>query len=92
MGAIEENTDRILSRLQDAGQQGADLLICSELAVTGYPPEDLLLRPDLMHRVEAGLARLTAATDQVALLVGHPWRENGQLYNAASFYFRNNFV
>ena len=51
VGAIEDNCDKVLAAAAQADQQGADLLVCSELALTGYPPEDLLLRTDLMVRV-----------------------------------------
>ncbi|MGL5327153.1 MAG: NAD+ synthase, partial [Aeromonas sp.] len=50
VGAIEDNTDKVLAATAQAEQQGADLLVCSELPLTGYPPEDLLLRADLMIR------------------------------------------
>jgi NAD+ synthase (glutamine-hydrolysing) len=49
VGAIEDNCDKVLAPAE-ADRQGADLLVCSELALTGYPPEDLLLRADLMIR------------------------------------------
>lgn len=86
VGAIEENCDKILAAAARADEQGADLLVCSELALTGYPPEDLLLRSDLMVRVEAALAKLAARAGSAAILVGHPWREGEKLYNAASLY------
>lgn len=60
VGAIEDNCDKVLAAAAEADRQGADLLVCSELALTGYPPEDLLLRADLMIRVEAALTRIAA--------------------------------
>ena len=78
VGAIEDNCDKVLAAAALADQQGADLLVCSELALTGYPPEDLLLRADLMIRVEAALSRIAAWQGQCAILVGHPWREEGR--------------
>ncbi|UBO73526.1 NAD+ synthase [Aeromonas rivuli] len=86
VGAIEDNCDKILAAAEQASAQGADLLVCSELALTGYPPEDLLLRADLMIRVEAALARVAAWQGSCAILLGHPWREDGKLYNTASLY------
>ena len=88
VGAIEANTHAMLGALNDAQAQGADLVLFSELAITGYSPEDLLLRDDLYGRVEAALAQLAAASQQTAILVGHPWRQGGHSYNAASFYYQ----
>ncbi|MDU1143989.1 NAD+ synthase [Aeromonas rivipollensis] len=92
VGAIEDNCDKVLAAAAEADQQGADLLVCSELALTGYPPEDLLLRSDLMVRVEAALARVAAWQGRCAILVGHPWREGEALYNAASLYEQGKLI
>ncbi len=92
VGAIEDNTDKVLAAAAQAEQQGADLLVCSELALTGYPPEDLLLRADLMMRVEAALARVAEWQGNCAILVGHPWREGEALYNAASLYEQGQLI
>ncbi|MGO4998085.1 NAD+ synthase [Oceanisphaera sp. W20_SRM_FM3] len=88
VGAIEANTQAMLGAIIDAQAQGADLVLFSELAITGYSPEDLLLRDDLYLRVDTALAQLTAASQQTAVLVGHPWRQGGHCYNAASFYYQ----
>ncbi|MBP8040134.1 MAG: NAD+ synthase, partial [Aeromonadaceae bacterium] len=92
VGAIEDNCDKVLAAAAQAEQQGADLLVCSELALTGYPPEDLLLRSDLMIRVDAALARIATWQGSCAILVGHPWREGAALYNAASLYEQGKLV
>ncbi len=82
VGDITGNVDRILRAQQQA--KTADLLITPELAVCGYPPEDLLLRPHFLDQVDAGLERLAAATQgKSAMLVGTPWRDGGKVYNAA---------
>ncbi|WP_107850828.1 NAD+ synthase [Oceanimonas marisflavi] len=88
VGAIEANTQLMLTAAANATEQGADLVLFPELAVTGYPPEDLLYRDDLHARVDAALNTLATASQHIALVVGHPWRENGKLYNAASFFYR----
>ncbi|CNL78178.1 NAD+ synthase [Yersinia kristensenii] len=86
VGDIEGNTERMLQTLHEQQKAGADLVMFSELALSGYPPEDLLYRDDFYQRCEAQLNRLQAATQQTAVLVGHPWSEQGELYNALSLF------
>ncbi len=86
VGDIAGNAQRIVELSRQAQQQGADLIVFSELAVTGYPPEDLLLRPSLQLRVEQALQQIAAASQDIAIVVGFPWRESGQLFNCAGFW------
>lgn len=84
VGDLAGNTDRILQLAQDlVAADQADLLLVPELALTGYPPEDLLLRPALQSRVEAQLLRLQQTIRGITLVVGYPVRRDGRLYNAA---------
>ncbi|OJB92127.1 NAD+ synthase [Yersinia ruckeri] len=86
VGDIEGNTERMLQTLHEQQKAGADLVMFSELSLSGYPPEDLLYRSDFYLRCEAQLERLRAASQTVAVLVGHPWREGDKLYNALSLF------
>ncbi|MBU1438256.1 MAG: NAD+ synthase [Gammaproteobacteria bacterium] len=81
VGAVKQNSQQVIELAQQAA---TDLVIFPELTLTGYPPEDLLLRNDLMQLVEEGLADIQAANYSGIIIVGHPWRENGALYNAVS--------
>ena len=81
VGAVQQNCDQILQMAVDAG---TDLVVFPELTLTGYPPEDLLFRADLMQYVNTALARIQAAALPCTLLIGHPWQHDGKLYNAAS--------
>ena len=84
VGDIPGNVERILQAAKTArDQHQADMLLCSELALTGYPPEDLLLRPSLERRVEKALQQLKEGVQGIALVVGYPRYHNGQLYNMA---------
>jgi NAD+ synthase (glutamine-hydrolysing) len=82
VGDLDGNRDRIVRRMAEARDAGAELVVFPELAITGYPPEDLLLRPAFVDAA-ADAAREVAeeATDIVAL-VGAPHSEDGRLYNA----------
>lgn len=92
VGAIENNTQIMLDAVIDAERQGADMVMFSELAITGYSPEDLLLRDDLYLRLDGALAKLATASHATAVLVGHPWRQAGRCYNAASFYYQGQLL
>lgn len=85
VGDIKGNTDRVIAAARKSIEAfGADIVAFPELTLTGYPPEDLLLRPSLTIRVNKALQRLLDADIDVHMIVGHPLREGGQLYNALS--------
>lgn len=83
VGAIEKNVDALISAANTAKEQGADLLVGSELCLTGYPPEDLLFRRGFNQRVEEQLQRLIDSVSGIDLIVGYPKRKDGLLYNVA---------
>jgi NAD+ synthase (glutamine-hydrolysing) len=72
VGDLDGNRSRILAALADARGAGADLVVFPELAVTGYPPEDLLLRPGFLKAARASLEEVARATDGITALVGCP--------------------
>jgi len=83
VGDLDGNRERILAWLGDARDAGADLVLFPELAVTGYPPEDLLLRPGFLRAARASLDAIAAATEGVAALVGTPHLDR-DLFNACA--------
>lgn len=83
VGDIVGNADLLLREAHRAQAEGADLLITPELALSGYPPEDLLLRDDFLAVCDAQLQRLAGAAP-LPVLVGHPQRVEQRLYNSAS--------
>ncbi|MEE9560982.1 MAG: NAD+ synthase [Acidiferrobacterales bacterium] len=85
VGDIDGNADRLIRAANRARDEiGGDLIVFPELALTGYPPEDLLLRADLLERAEKGLAAIAGAVHGVDVIIGHPHRRGDRLYNAAS--------
>jgi NAD+ synthase (glutamine-hydrolysing) len=85
VGDISGNVDKIIELAATARREhAADLVVFPELAITGYPPEDLLLRPEFIERCEAGLERIRRAVGGIAVLVGFPHLHKGGLYNAAA--------
>lgn len=84
VGDIAGNTQKILDFAHRASAAGASLIIYPELALCGYPPEDLLFRDDFNRACNQALMQLAAQTSNITLLVGHPHQINGKRYNAAS--------
>ncbi len=83
VGDLDGNRELILARIEEARAVGADLVLLPELAVTGYPPEDLLLRPGFVHAARDSLERIAAETQGIVALVGVPLHD-GVLYNACA--------
>lgn len=86
VGDISGNVKKIIAAANQARDElNADLVVFPELTITGYPPEDLLLRPGLMKRVSHALETLKKQVSGVGILVGHPdGIVRKDLYNAAS--------
>ncbi|HZC31265.1 MAG TPA: NAD+ synthase [Gaiellaceae bacterium] len=83
VGDLDGNRALILERLDEAKSAGADLALFPELAVTGYPPEDLLLRPGFVRAAETSLEQIARAARGIVAVVGTPHFDR-DLYNAAA--------
>ena len=83
VGDLDGNRDRILAAIAEARGAQADLVLVPELAVTGYPPEDLLLRPGFVRAARERVEAIAAACTDVVALVGAPWFDR-DLYNACA--------
>jgi NAD+ synthase (glutamine-hydrolysing) len=81
VGDLDGNRDLILRHLEEAKSQGADLVLFPELAVTGYPPEDLLLRPGFVRAAESTVETIAREARGATVLVGAPHFDR-DLYNA----------
>src|SRR5881409_3090485 len=83
VGDLDGNRERILLALAEARGAEADLVLVPELAVTGYPPEDLLLRPGFVRAAERSLEEIARAARGIVAIVGTPTFDR-DLYNAAA--------
>ena len=84
VGDIAGNTARILDAAVRAYETySADIVVFPELCITGYPPEDLLLRPSLKRRVDDALKALLQTPLSCSIVVGYPKDVDGKLYNMA---------
>jgi len=85
IGDVAGNVERIRALIGEARDvHGADLVLFPELAVSGYPPEDLLLKPSFLAACQAGLQAIAPATTGITAIVGHPEPSGPVVYNAAS--------
>jgi NAD+ synthase (glutamine-hydrolysing) len=85
VGAVAKNAERIAAMIAEARDvHGADVVLFPELALSGYPPEDLLLRPSFLADCDAALQGIAAATRGVVAVVGWPQAAGAVVYNAAS--------
>jgi NAD+ synthase (glutamine-hydrolysing) len=83
VGDLDGNAELIRRRLAEAKDQQADLVVFPELAVTGYPPEDLLLRPSFVQAAQAKAEELAREARGIVALIGVPWFDR-DLYNACA--------
>lgn len=84
VGDIEGNAARVLRAAAEASERGAGLLLCPELALTGYPPEDLLFHSGFRHQVGRSLEALCAAQPRLDVVVGYPEYDGKGIYNSAA--------
>ena len=82
VGDIDGNAERIITSAKQAfDNQSAHLIVFPELTLTGYPPEDLLIRPSLQARIERALEKILEADLPGYIVVGFPEQVNCSLYN-----------
>src|ERR1700757_573786 len=85
LGAIDRNVAAIRAARAQGAALGADLVVPPELSISGYPPEDLVLKPAFVAACEAAAEELAKDTEDggPGLIIGTPWRNGANLHNAA---------
>lgn len=85
LGQIEDNLALIRAARAEAAAMEADLVVTPEFSIAGYPPEDLVRKPAFLAACEAAIERLAQDTADggPGLIVGGPWQDGDQVYNAA---------
>jgi NAD+ synthase (glutamine-hydrolysing) len=91
VGDLSGNRDKIIEGLKTARKTGACLVAFPEMAITGYPPEDLLLKPDFVESSQRILKELAPATKGLVAVIGSLWLED-DLYNGAAVLADGKFV
>lgn len=93
VGDVEGNAKLIIEAAQKArDEHAADLVVFSELSVTGYPLEDLLFRASLMRRVQAAVKSIRNKVNDIYILLGAPTQENQKLFNSALLLYNSKTI
>lgn len=92
VGDISGNTQQVIDSAKTAQSNGADVIVFPELTLTGYPPEDLLLRPSLDLRISDAIAAIQDAALDLYMVVGYPKTIDGKLFNMAGVFYRGELV
>ena len=84
VGDLKGNAELAQDTYKDAQKAACDLIVFTELFITGYPPEDLILKPSFQQGAMQAIKALAKRTknEETAILIGTPWREKNKLYNA----------
>ena len=85
VGDMTGNLARVQKSISTARDLGADLILFPEMAISGYPPEDLLLRPGFMHRCHDVLDELVDSVNGIDVVIGHPWMVDAERFNTVSW-------
>lgn len=94
VGDLKGNCSKILESARQAASQNVRVLLTPELSITGYPPEDLLLRPSFQRQTDDAFAWLCGelASLDLYVVIGHPVRREGELFNAASVLHKGQLI
>ena len=92
VGDLPGNTSKILEVVDQAKESGANLVAFPELTVPGYPPEDLLLKPQFLAENRQYMDRITQASEGIAVIVGFADFVGGEVYNAAAVAYDGRLV
>jgi NAD+ synthase (glutamine-hydrolysing) len=91
VGDIEGNAQKVID-LACSGEKSADAIVFPELAITGYPPEDLLLRSDFIERAALAVEQIRSQVRDLYLVIGYPRLRDGKLFNVAGVLFGGEII
>jgi NAD+ synthase (glutamine-hydrolysing) len=84
VGAIIDNTQKIIAKaIYARDKQKADVVVFPEMVLTGYPPEDLLLRQKLYQKTQTALQQIQSTVKNIYIVLGLPTKENHHYFNTA---------
>ena len=87
VGDVEGNLRLAFKTIDRLKKEGPDVVLFSEMFLTGYPPEDLLLRDDLYLSLDTALEKLVEHSPDINIVIGYPRKKNKDIYNAAGLLY-----
>ena len=88
VGDVEGNLALAINVIEGLKKEQPDVVVFSEMFLTGYPPEDLLLRDDLFLSLDKALNKLVKHSPDLNLVIGYPRRKNKNIYNTAGLIYQ----
>ncbi|MFA5275824.1 MAG: NAD+ synthase [Candidatus Omnitrophota bacterium] len=92
VGDIAGNSKKIIAFIEEAKAQQADIVVFPELSLSGYPPEDLLLKPHFIKENEIAIQKIAKTSKSIFSVVGYPCLDKGELFNAAALIYNGRLV
>ncbi len=92
VGAIDKNADKIIDYIFMARERGADIVAFPELALSGYPPEDLLLKKPFLDKNKKALKRIINMSKSIFVMVGLPLYNRQGIYNGAALIYNRRLI
>lgn len=88
LGDVEGNCKKIIEETKKQQKKGSDIIIFSELSLTGFIPEDLISKKDFYYRCKNELKKIRKNSQKIAIAIGHPLIQNKKRYNALSIFWK----
>ena len=90
VGDIEGNLNLAKSAIKKIlSEDKVDVILFTEMFITGYPPEDLILRDDLLFEVDSAISELSKVAPETHIIIGYPRKVGQNIYNSAGVLFKN---
>ena len=83
VGSLDLNTKKIVEKISEAEKKNCDIICFPELSITGYPPEDLLLREDFLISAQKSVENLSSTIKKSKVLIGLPTWKQGKRYSSS---------
>ena len=88
VGDVEGNLNIALKSIEKIKDKRPDLVVFSEMFLTGYPPEDLLLRDDIFTSLDLTLEKLARQYPELHIVIGYPRKKNKKIFNTAGYIYQ----
>mgnify|MGYP000179469438 FL=1 len=92
VGDISGNTRLAVKAIRELEKKNPDIILFTEMFLTGYPPEDLLLRDDLLDSIDDAISELSNVSKSIRLVIGYPRKKGNRLFNTAGVIYKEKLL